>query len=194
MKTKIVRLDEITPAQYNPRQELKPADAEYKALKNSMEKFGLTEPIIVNVRTGNIVGGHQRFNILKKMQVTETEAVIIDVDEKQEKLLNVALNKIEGKWDYEKLGQLLKEFDFAALDITGFSADELSILIKADDDLNETEQWDEWNDAATEEEGASWVIELQFNTADDADYWLREKGLAPQIKPGSSTTVIRMEE
>ena len=41
-----------------------PGDAEYEKLRTSIEEFGYVEPVIWNKRTGNIVGGDQRFKIL----------------------------------------------------------------------------------------------------------------------------------
>ena len=96
MKTAIMKLTEITPAEYNPRKTLKPGDTEYEALKNSLERFGVAEPLIVNEATGNLVSGHQRLNVLLEMGVEEVEVVLVKLDEDQEKLLNIAMNKIEG--------------------------------------------------------------------------------------------------
>ena len=53
-------------AKYNPRKDLQPGDAEYEKLRRSIEEFGYVEPVIWNERTGNIVGGHQRFKVKKR--------------------------------------------------------------------------------------------------------------------------------
>ena len=37
------------------------------------------------------------------MGITEVECVIVEMDEDKEKALNVALNKISGEWDNNKL-------------------------------------------------------------------------------------------
>lgn len=57
-------LRSLTPADYNPRVELKPGDPEWDALNESIERYGYILPIIWNEETGNIVGGHQRRNVL----------------------------------------------------------------------------------------------------------------------------------
>jgi ParB-like chromosome segregation protein Spo0J len=44
-------------APYNPR---KISDHDLEALRRSMKFFGVVEPVVVNKRTGRIVGGHQR--------------------------------------------------------------------------------------------------------------------------------------
>ena len=98
MQTKRMLLRDIRPAAYNPRKRLEPGEKEYEALKGSIERWGLVDPLVVNARTGNLISGHQRYYILTNLGETETEAVAVDLDERQEKLLNVAMNKVEGQW------------------------------------------------------------------------------------------------
>lgn len=128
MKTAIMKLAEITPAEYNPRKRLEPGDKEYEALKNSLERFGVAEPLVVNETTGKLVSGHQRLNVLLEMGVEEVEVVLVELDEEQEKLLNIAMNKIEGDWDYKKLEALFSEISAADIKFTGFSEGELQNL------------------------------------------------------------------
>jgi len=122
---------QLNPAAYNPRKDLKPGDPEYEKLKRSMQEFGYVEPIVWNKRTGNIVGGHQRYKVLLDMGMSEVDCVVVDLDETKEKALNLALNKIQGDWDYEKLKDLLQELDTGEFDLelTGFDMDEIEELI-----------------------------------------------------------------
>jgi hypothetical protein len=76
-------------APYNPR---KIDDAALSGLQASVERFGIVEPVVWNERTGYVVGGHQRLKALKRMGVTETEVVVVDLPEIEERALNVALN------------------------------------------------------------------------------------------------------
>lgn len=62
-----ISVSKIKAAKYNPRKDLKPGDVEYEKLRRSIEEFGYVEPLVWNSRTGNIVGGHQRFKVLKAM-------------------------------------------------------------------------------------------------------------------------------
>lgn len=146
MKIDRLSIDKLKMAEYNPRKDLKPGDAEYEKLKRSIEHFGYVEPVIVNDRTGLVVGGHQRVKVLKDLGYTEIEVVHVDLDEANEKALNIALNKISGEWDAEKLEDLLRELNLNEdLDVllTGFDTSELDTLFSGSlDDDDETEDED----------------------------------------------------
>jgi DNA modification methylase len=123
--------NEINPAPYNPRKDLKPTDPEYLRIKKSLLEFGMVEPIVWNRKTGHLVGGHQRFKILMEDQPEELEVSVVYLDEKKEKALNVALNKVAGEFDFPKLKELLVELDDGEFDLslTGFDEGELKDLI-----------------------------------------------------------------
>ena len=144
MNTKIYTLSELKPAEYNPRKALKPGDSEYKKLKRSILEFGYAEPVIVNERTGNVVGGHQRLTVLKDLGHTELECVVLDLSLEQEKALNLALNKISGSWDEDKLKSLLIELEASDLDaeLSGFSQDEIADLTELMDEGKKEETFD----------------------------------------------------
>ena len=118
MQIEKIPVDKLKPAKYNPRKELLPGDAEYEKLKRSITEFGYVEPVIWNKRSGNVVGGHQRLTVMKNLGFTEVDCVIVDLDDMREKALNVALNKIQGEWDRDKLASLLTEFDGSEFDVT----------------------------------------------------------------------------
>ena len=130
MEIKKKSVEDLKAAAYNPRKDLKPGDAEYEKLKRSIEEFGYVEPVIWNLRTGNVVGGHQRLKVLKDLGHTEVDCVVVDLDARKEKALNVALNKISGEWDGEKLTALLRDIDESGLDVTmtGFDLAEVQEL------------------------------------------------------------------
>ena len=123
---------DLLPADYNPRKDLKPGDAEYEKLKRSIEQFGYVEPVIWNKTTGRVVGGHQRLKVLIDMGITEVECVVVEMDESQEKALNIALNKISGDWDKDKLALLIADLQGADFDVslTGFEPAEIDDLFK----------------------------------------------------------------
>lgn len=144
MLIKKVFVSQINPAPYNPRVDLKPEDPEYQKLEQSITNFGYVEPIVWNCQTGNLVGGHQRLKILVAQGLTEVEASVVDLPLSKEKALNLALNKIRGGWDNDKLAVLLDELqkipDFD-LGLTGFDLPEISEILdrqayEREDDFN----------------------------------------------------------
>ena len=138
MEIRTLKAAQLKAAEYNPRRDLQPEDAEYKKLRRSIEEFGYVEPIIWNERTGNVVGGHQRLKVLLEKGEEEIEAVVVDLDERDEKILNVLLNKVKGRWDIGKLADLLQELDEAgAMEVTGFEDWELQSLLMQYDHIKD---------------------------------------------------------
>ena len=123
---------DLLPADYNPRKDLKPGDLEYEKLKRSIEQFGYVEPVIWNKATGRVVGGHQRLKVLMDMGITEVDCVVVDMPEDKEKALNIALNKISGEWDKDKLALLITDLQGVDFDVslTGFDPAEIDDLFK----------------------------------------------------------------
>ena len=123
---------QLLPADYNPRKDLKPGDAEYEKLKRSLEQFGYVEPVIWNKTTGRVVGGHQRLKVLQDLGLTEIECVVVEMDEEKEKALNIALNKISGEWDKDKLALLISDLQGSDFDVslTVFEPAEIDDLFK----------------------------------------------------------------
>ena len=127
-----IQIERLIPADYNPRKDLKPGDPEYEKLKRSIEQFGYVEPVIWNKTTSHVVGGHQRLKVLLGMGITEVECVVVEMDAEKEKALNVALNKISGDWDKDKLALLIADLQGADFDVslTGFDPGEIDDLFK----------------------------------------------------------------
>ena len=127
-----MKTEKLLPADYNPRKDLKPGDEEYEKLKRSIEQFGYVEPVIWNRTTGRVVGGHQRLKVLINMGISEVDCVVVEMDENKEKALNVALNKISGEWDKDKLALLITDLQAEDFDVslTGFDAAEIDDLFK----------------------------------------------------------------
>jgi DNA modification methylase len=132
MQIEKLKTELLIPADYNPRKDLKPGDPEYEKLKCSIEQFGYVEPVIWNKTTSHVVGGHQRLKVLLDMGITEVECVVIEMNEEKEKALNIALNKISGDWDKDKLMLLIADLQGADFDVslTGFEPAELDALFK----------------------------------------------------------------
>ena len=132
MNIKRLAMTKINPAPYNPRKDLKPDDPEYQRLVRSLDEFGCVEPLVWNQRTGNLVGGHQRFKVLVAQGNQKIDVSVVDRPLDQEKALNLALNKVAGEWDDDKLASLLAEltadpeFD---LEVTGFDLPDVEQLL-----------------------------------------------------------------
>ena len=143
-KLTIVRIPvkELKPSAYNPRKWDEKAIAD---MKESITRFGLVDPLIVNgapERKNIVIGGHLRLKVATLLGFTEAPVVYLNIPEiEREKELNLRLNKNVGSWDEE----LLKAFDTNLLLDVGFTPDELNsffddVLEIADDDFNVEEE------------------------------------------------------
>lgn len=140
MRIQKVKIDKINPAAYNPRIDLKPGNTQYEKLKKSINTFGYVEPLVWNSQTGNLVGGHQRLKILLEQNIKEVDVSVVALDPEKEKALNLALNKIRGDWDEEKLGALLDELNKSPnfdVTLTGFDIPEIGEIL---DQLKEAKE------------------------------------------------------
>ncbi len=167
-------INDITPADYNPRIDLNENDDEYKKIKNSIEEFGYVDPVIWNKRTGNIVGGHQRYTVLKDLGYDKVDVSVVDMNEQDEMALNVALNKVEGEWDRNKLKDVIEQLEEDRLMFTGFDEDEIDSLmndINIDDFFEEEEKAPnrEEQDGESKLDTAIELLELVHNKFDDVN-------------------------
>lgn len=149
-------ISKLVPAKYNPRKDLKPGDAEYEKLKRSVEEFGYVEPIIWNKTTRRVIGGHQRLKVLVDFGLKEVDCVVVEFSEEKEKALNIALNKINGEWDTDKLAMLISDLQGSDFDVslTGFEEAEIADLFEK---TGEKEVRDDDFDLTTALEKASFV-------------------------------------
>jgi len=122
MKTKEYKVDSIIFAEYNPRQM---TESQHKDLKDSMQRFGLVDPLIINThkeRKNILVGGHQRLRIAKELGYQSVPCVEVELSPDKERELNVRLNKNTGEWDYDALANY---FDVGELTEWGFTDENL---------------------------------------------------------------------
>lgn len=130
-----INVKKLNPASYNPR---KWSDHSTEQLTESIKRFGLVDPIIVNGATERrniVIGGHFRLKIAKDLGMKEVPVVYVDIpDEAKEKELNLRLNRNTGEWDFE----LLKQFDIDLLLDVGFDDNDLGDIwndaLETDDD------------------------------------------------------------
>lgn len=144
MELKKQKIGDLKIATYNPRKELNEKDKEYQKIKNSIIEFGYVAPIIINADK-TVISGHQRIKVLKDLGYEEIDCIVVNFDKNKEKLLNIALNKISGEWDYQKLESIFNELDENNIDllITGFDEKEINKLIKeTEETINENTEID----------------------------------------------------
>ena len=122
MKIESKLVKDLNPASYNPRQI---SSKQYKDLKESVKKFGLVDPIIVN-KDNTVIGGHQRLKICKDLKYVDVDCVMLDLSKEEERELNIRLNKNTGDFDMDILAN---EFDIEELTNWGFKHIDLDINI-----------------------------------------------------------------
>lgn len=123
----VLQLADLVMPPYNPRMDMEPDSPEYKALRRSLEQHQLVEPPVVNLHNMRCIGGNQRVAVMLALGWTEALCSVIDQpDENKEKKLCLALNRIDGRWDTDKLGDLLRDDDVLEFE-TGFDADEVKV-------------------------------------------------------------------
>ncbi|MDR2445000.1 MAG: hypothetical protein LBD44_03590 [Spirochaetaceae bacterium] len=119
---------QIKNAPYNPRKITREAR---EKLRKGLEAHGLVSPLTWNKRTGNLVSGHQRLSqidLIEGSQDYTLQTAVIDVDEKQEKEINVLLNNkaAQGDFDIDRLADLMDDIDYSN---AGFDADDIDGLL-----------------------------------------------------------------
>ncbi len=136
-ETDVINRSEIRGAEYNPR--VISEDAR-KRLRKMIAKHGLVQPLVWNRRTGNLVAGHQRLaalDSLERSQDYDLQVAVVDVSEREERVLNVQLNNpsMQGEWDLDKLTTLAEDAAIAP-DEFGFSDGDIAVLF-GDERLDE---------------------------------------------------------
>ena len=107
-----VIIKDLIEAEYNPREI---TETQFNELKLSIEKFGFVEPIIVNNhpdRVNVVIGGHQRLKVAEFLGMESVPAVLVELDENEEKELNIRLNANGGSWNWDKIAN---EWDYDSL-------------------------------------------------------------------------------
>lgn len=169
MEIKKIKIDQLKPAKYNPRIDLKEDDKEFVKIMDSIKRFGLVEPIVVNGEDMTVIGGHQRLKAAKILGHTEIEcALLFGLSKNDEKILNVSLNKLSGKWDYEKLEELINSIDIDQVKFTGFDQSELNDLFGIlDETLKAEEEKSLEEEKKTEEEKKSFEEKEEQSKPDE---------------------------
>ena len=148
-------------ADYNPR---KLSEDSRRTLKRGIKKFGLVGGIVVNKRTGlTVVSGHQRLSVMDELQKFpdndyKIRVDVIDVDEKQEKELNILLNNpaAQGVWDYDALARLVPDIDYKDAGLTDADLNMIGcdFLLQTEEENSLADALDEMMQPVTEQKEA----------------------------------------
>ena len=150
---------DLKPANYNPRQI---SATDYDALKDSISKFGMAEPIVVNSnpdREGIVIGGHQRLRACMDLGIKEVPCFLVNLEEKDERELNIRLNRNHGEFDFDALAN---HFDAGDLLDWGMSARELELDVVLPEDGEEEEK---------PKKEKKFEYKITFNNSDELDKW-----------------------
>lgn len=137
MEIEQVNVNDLRHAEYNPRSI---SDKDFKQIRESINSFGFVEPIVANSATnrkGIIIGGNQRFEVAKGMNMETVPVFWIEIPNlKREKELNIRLNRNHGDFDWNIL---VKEFASEDLSAWGFSDQDINIFDEKKNVEEETE-------------------------------------------------------
>ena len=163
MEHKIIHRDinSLIFAEYNPRQLTKDQS---QNLKDSISRFGLVDPIIVNKnkeRKNIIIGGHQRIRVAKDMDIEFVPVLEVDLTYEKERELNIRLNKNTGEWDWDELANA---FDIAELTEWGFNESQLVGFSDLDYSILDDEEVD--NEIEDMLDGTRRAIQIEFKIED----------------------------
>lgn len=126
MKTTDIKISKLKLAEYNPR---KISDKELSNLKKSLEKFGFIQPVIIN-KDFTVISGHQRIRAWKELKNETVPTLQLSITKTEEKALNLAMNRIGGEWDVDKLFSVINELRVTdELEFTGFDEKEVSKIL-----------------------------------------------------------------
>lgn len=167
MKIEKINIKKLVSPSYNPR-DISPAEME--KLKRSITEFGYVDPIIVNDVNMHIVGGNQRYYAMKELNFKEVEVSFVHIEDlNREKALNVALNKISGDWDFDKLDDLLIDLDADGFDITltGFELEDLENILNGDDGFVEEITSDDYQKILYEPKNTNHSVRDLFEMSDE---------------------------
>lgn len=130
MEIKKVPLSLLNVFDLNPRKHGEDVDAIVK----SIQRFGWTNPILVQKGTNRIIAGHGRAEAALKAGLKEVPVIELEMDDRDATAYTVADNKIAelSSWDQKALKEILVGLDDGAFDLelTGFPEVELGALIE----------------------------------------------------------------
>jgi ParB-like chromosome segregation protein Spo0J len=126
MKYEMADPKALEPSAYNPR---KMSAEEMGKLRRSIREFGLVQPLIVQMPGNRIIAGHQRREAAIAEGLKRVPVHRLRISDAKARAMNLALNRISGEWDDEKLVLLLRELEAPERALSGFDEDEIARLL-----------------------------------------------------------------
>jgi hypothetical protein len=130
LKIETLPLASLKPHPRNPRKHPEKDSPEWKVLEASL-KHDYFDPIVWNVRNGQLVSGHLRTKVLSNMGFESADVVVVDYDEPTHIARLMAANKAIGENDLPKMQELfgeLKTVDGFDMAVAGFTLPEIANL------------------------------------------------------------------
>lgn len=209
METTTIKIQELIPSDYNPRY----MDTSQKLkLEKNMEKFGLVDPIIINLKNNHIIGGHQRYEILCNKYPDDTQLNLITLgdigwvfdkdnlevkDDNHEKAMNLSLNRLDGQFDKTKVGSLLTDLTNAHFDmeLSGFEDYEVIEYTLDDFDLQlENKEEDDTNTTQIINDDETSMAKIHFNTPEQRSKFIQWIGRIREKHPQLTITQAIIHE
>ena len=156
---KTLPANQLVNSDYNPRQI---SASDFDALKDSISKFGMAEPIVVNCHEGRediVIGGHQRLSACIDLGIKEVPCFVVSLPLEDERELNIRLNRNHGEFDFDALANL---FDAGDLLDWGMTARELDLDLSIPDDGDEEPK---------RKKEKKFEYKITFNNSDELDEW-----------------------
>lgn len=129
LKIQRIKIKDINIAEYNPRADLDPDDPAMKRISASIEAFGAVVPLVWNKKTKNLVGGHQRLKDYIARGWKEVDVSVVDLNEQDERALNIALNNSHGRNENDKLHAILADLPDEQVENAGYDEDRMAALL-----------------------------------------------------------------
>ena len=183
-------------ANYNPR---KLSDESRKTLKRGIKIFGLVGGIVVNKRTGlTVVSGHQRLSVMDELQKYpendyRIRVDVIDVDEKQEKELNILMNNpnAQGTWNFDALARIVPDIDWKDAGLTDADLNMIGVdfLLQTEEENSLADALSDMMAPVTEQKEADKAVK-QLERAEKVAHM---KEVKQQVKENAQKTAEDME-
>lgn len=125
-----VAVDGLKIDENNPREMSK---HDFDSLKRAIQELGFVQPLVVRKKNNKIISGHQRLKALQEMGRKTVPVIFVDLNENKARLLGLALNRISGTWDEEKLAEIIHQLDQVKtedISLTGFKEGEIEDLLE----------------------------------------------------------------